>query len=94
MVGWVTWLFHRLQYLLVVLVFHIFPLPLRSRFRRSFHLEGEMVDHGESRLVFPEGRTTPNGTLGPFREGIGLLTSQLRIPVVPLRNVGLFDLTR
>ena len=87
-------LFHWWQYLLVVLVFHVFPLPQRSGFRRSFAFAGEMVDRGESLLVFPEGRTTPDGKLGPFLEGIGLLASQLRIPVVPLRIDGLFDLTR
>lgn len=87
-------LFNWWQYLLVVLVFHVFPLPQRSGFRRSFAFAGEMVDRGESLLVFPEGRTTPDGKLGPFLEGIGLLAAQLRIPVVPLRIDGLFDLTR
>jgi long-chain acyl-CoA synthetase len=83
-----------LQYGLVVLLFHVFPLPQRSGFRNSFSFAGEMVDLGDSLLVFPEGRTTPDGKIGPFLGGIGLLVSQLGIPVVPLRIDGLFQITR
>ena len=42
-------------------------------------------------LVFPEGRHTTDGKLYPFRAGIGLLTENLRIPVLPMRIDGLFE---
>jgi len=82
----------RIQYPLVIALFHVFPLPVRAGFRKSFEFAGELVDRGWSVLVFPEGVLTPDGAIGPFRAGIGLLVTSLRIPVIPMRLEGLFDL--
>jgi long-chain acyl-CoA synthetase len=82
----------RIQYPLVIALFHVFPLPVRSGFRKSFEFAGELVDRGWSVLVFPEGILTPDGAIGPFRAGIGLLVTRLRIPVIPMRLEGLYDL--
>ncbi len=87
----VRW-FSRAVYALVVALFNVFPLPLRAGFRASFAYAGESVDRGYSVLVFPEGQTTRDGAMQPFRGGIGLLVSDLRLPVVPLRLDGLFPL--
>jgi len=45
-------------------------------------------------LVFPEGRHTIDGTLGEFRTGVGLLANNLRIPVLPMRIDGLYEIKR
>jgi len=82
----------RIQYPLVIALFHVFPLPVRSGFRKSFEFAGELADRGWSVLVFPEGVLTPDGAIGPFRAGIGLLVTRLRIPVIPMRLDGLYDL--
>jgi long-chain acyl-CoA synthetase len=82
----------RIQYPLTIALFHVFPLPVRSGFRKSFEFAGELVDRGWSVLVFPEGVLTPDGAIGPFRAGIGLLVTRLRIPVIPMRLEGLYDL--
>lgn len=80
----------RLQYWLIVALFNVFPLPQRSGFRKSFAFAGELVDRGWSVLVFPEGARTPDGAMVPFRAGIGLLATRLRLPVVPFRLDGLY----
>ena len=82
----------RIQYPLTIALFHVFPLPVRSGFRKSFEFAGELVDRGWSVLVFPEGVLTPDGAIGPFRAGIGLLVTRLRVPVIPMRLEGLYDL--
>lgn len=82
----------RLQYALVVSIFNTFSLPQKSGFRRSFAFAGESVERGFSLLVFPEGARTEDGQLKPFMGGIGLLASQLGVPVVPARIDGLFEL--
>jgi len=43
-------------------------------------------------LVFPEGELTRDGRVAPFRAGIGLLAARLKVPVVPVRIEGLFEL--
>jgi long-chain acyl-CoA synthetase len=80
------------QYPLVIALFHLFPLPMYGGFLKSFVFAGELVDRGWSVLVFPEGELTPDGAIAPFRAGIGLLATRLRIPVVPVHLEGLYDL--
>jgi long-chain acyl-CoA synthetase len=80
------------QYALVVLFFNVFPLPKKSGFRRSFAYAGEMMDSGQSVLVFPEGARSEDGGMNPFMSGSGLLASQLGAPVVPIRIDGLAEL--
>jgi long-chain acyl-CoA synthetase len=91
-VGWLARLWLPVQYLLVVTLFNVFPLPQKSGFRRSFAYAGESVDRGYSVLVFPEGRTTEDGRMLTFMGGTGILASKLDIPVVPLKIEGLFEL--
>jgi long-chain acyl-CoA synthetase len=82
----------RLRYFLVSSLFNVFPLPQESGFLKSFAFAGDLADRGWNILVFPEGRTTDDGHMAPFRSGIGLLAKELNIPVVPMRLAGLFDL--
>jgi len=84
----------RLQYFLVALFFNVFSMPHQGSFRRSFEYAGEMVDRGFNIMVFPEGRRSPDGQLQPFKAGIGLLVSGLKIPVVPVRIEGLYEVAR
>jgi long-chain acyl-CoA synthetase len=85
-------LLDRVNYVLVVLLFNVFPLPRLSGFRQSFQYAGESVDRGYSVVVFPEGAVTQDGRLVAFRSGIGLLAANLRIPVLPVRIDGLFEM--
>ncbi len=87
-------LFWLVPYALVVSFFHVFPLPKKSGFRRSFAFAGELMDRGHSILVFPEGERTEDGQMHPFMAGSGLLAKNLNAPVVPLRIDGLFELKR
>ena len=82
----------RLDYILALSLFNVFPLPQRSGFLKSFSFAGDLADRGWNVLVFPEGHTTEDGHIAPFRAGVGLLAKQLNIPVVPIRLAGLFDL--
>jgi len=41
-------------------------------------------------VIFPEGRRTEAGEIAPFRSGVGLLATQLNLPVIPMRIDGLF----
>ena len=90
--GWFTRLKLRAQYVLIVTLFNVFPLPQKSGFRRAFAYAGESADRGYSLLVFPEGRTTDDGLMRSFMGGIGLLASDLGLPVVPIKIAGLFEL--
>ena len=85
-------LWDRVTWVLGVSLLNLFPLPREAGFRESFAFAGELVDRGDSVLVFPEGRHTSHGNMLPFRSGIGLLANNLGIPIVPMRIHGLFEL--
>ncbi|HTZ96173.1 MAG TPA: AMP-binding protein [Terriglobales bacterium] len=87
-------LYDRTRWFLGVSLLNLFPLPREAAFRESFAYAGECVDRGYSVLVFPEGHHTLDGKLRPFRAGIGLLANNLRIPIVPMRIDGLFEIKR
>ncbi|MFZ0416051.1 MAG: AMP-binding protein, partial [Candidatus Acidiferrales bacterium] len=90
--NWFLRIVNRMDYYLVIALFNVFPLPKLSGFRDSFEFAGELADKGWSVLVFPEGERTKTGGLGKFRGGVGLLATKLRLPVVPMRIDGLFEL--
>jgi long-chain acyl-CoA synthetase len=90
--GFFRSLLSRTKYLLAVSLFNVFPLPLLAGFRKSFEFAGDLADRGWSVLIFPEGALTRDGRIASFRAGIGLLATRLRLPVVPVRLDGLFEL--
>jgi len=45
-------------------------------------------------MVFPEGARNKDGKLRPFRQGIGLLAQESRIPVLPVALVGIDEIAR
>src|SRR5205085_1005824 len=87
---------YQLGYWLVIALFNVFPLPQFSGFRESFRFAGESVGRGYSILVFPEGlvNNSEDGSMAPFQSGIGLLAENLRIPIVPMRLDGVWQMKR
>ncbi|HKQ86384.1 MAG TPA: AMP-binding protein [Candidatus Acidoferrales bacterium] len=77
-------LIDRVMYFLLVSIFDVFPLPRYGGFQRSFAFMGNLIDRGWNVLIFPEGERTKNGRVSPFRAGIGLLATRLRVAVIPM----------
>ena len=83
----------RLGYILASLTFNTYPLPQQlGRVGESLRYTGELVSSGYCPLIFPEGKRTTDGALGPLRTGVGLMAVRLRISVVPLLVEGTFEL--
>ena len=83
-------------YWLATALFNVFPLPQHSDFRESFRFAGESADRGYSILVFPEGEVnnSEDGRMGAFQSGIGLLAENLRLPIIPMRLDGVWQMKR
>lgn len=80
-----------LGYVLSALVFNAFPLPQREAGTRdALRYAGDLASDGNCILIFPEGKRTEAGEIDRFQPGVGLLSSRLRLPVVPVRLEG-FD---
>ena len=91
-VGWFQRVQGKVMYALGASLFNVFPIPRQSGFRQSFAYAGEAVDHCWSILIFPEGEETKDGQIQPFKAGIGLLASELNVPVIAINLRGLFEL--
>jgi long-chain acyl-CoA synthetase len=79
-----------LQYGLSTMFFNAFPLPQRELgAKRTLRYMGSLTDQGWCVLIFPEGDRTRAGELLPFRPGVAMLASHVRVPVVPVRLAGL-----
>ena len=80
----------RLAYYLAVLFFNALPLPQREAgAREALRYIGDLVSHGFSILIFPEGERTETGAIGRFQPGVGMMAARLDVPVVPVRLEGL-----
>ncbi len=73
-----------------------FPLPQHTGFRESFRFAGESADRGYSILMFPEGEVnnSEDGRMAPFQSGIGLLSENLGLPIIPMRLDGVWQMKR
>ncbi len=88
---WWSRALRRLEFYLAEALVPLFPLPQTRVFRPSLRFAGELADQGWSLLIFPEGARTWTGAVGSFKEGVGVMASWLRLPVVPVKLEGLFQ---
>ena len=82
-----------LSYFLACALYNTYPLPQQmSGTRRALEYTADLVNRGYCPIVFPEGLRTPDGKLHPFRPGIGMMAVRLRVPIVPIRLSGLYEI--
>jgi long-chain acyl-CoA synthetase len=81
------------QYFLARSIFNTYALPQRmSGVKAALEYTALLVQRGYCPLVFPEGVRTPDGSMLPFRPGIGLMAVRLQVPVVPVLLTGLYEI--
>jgi len=84
------WFTNSLNYYLAAFFFNAFPLTQGGAgTRQTLRYMGELVEDGFSILIYPEGRRTEEGEIGPFQPGVGMIAARLGVPVVPVRVRGL-----
>lgn len=60
--------------------------------RRMWQLARGALDRGTSLVVFPEGKRTRDGSVGPFRDGVFRMAQRFGVPIVPVTIAGSFEL--
>jgi long-chain acyl-CoA synthetase len=79
-----------LNYYLTALYFNAFPIPQREAGTlETLRYMGDISNQGWCILIFPEGKMTDAGEISTFQPGVGMITSKLQLPVVPIRIRGL-----
>ncbi len=70
------------------LLFNAFPIS-RTAARSALDRCTALLAVGWSLLIYPEGTRSPDGAMGPFHGGAGLLAARSGVPVVPVYLGGL-----
>ncbi len=81
----------RILWEFTTICYNIFPIPQSKGFRKSMKYIGELLDHDWNVLFFPEGQRSIDGSMHPFRRGIGMIAKEMKVPIVPVRIDGLRD---
>ncbi len=68
----------------------VFPVDPDRDLGRALRVAARVLEAGDVLVWFPEGRRSRDGSLQPFRRGIGVLLEQVPAPVVPARIDGTF----
>ncbi|RUL59123.1 lysophospholipid acyltransferase family protein [Prevotella koreensis] len=63
-----------------------------SKIKQTYDKARDILRHGTSVVVFPEGARTFTGHMGKFRRGAFMLADELGLPVVPITINGSFDI--
>ena len=54
-------------------------------------LRGKLQEERAIFIIFPEGGRSRNGSMMPFKHGLGMLVAETNVPVVPCGLVGTFE---
>jgi long-chain acyl-CoA synthetase len=74
------------------LFFNSYPLPVTGvGLRSAIQHTGWLADHGYCPLIFPEGKRTQDGSMFPFRPGIGVIVKETGLWVIPIVLKGAFE---
>ncbi len=75
----------------VARVGRVIPVGMEASLVLALQAAALVLRQGQNLLVFPEGERSVDGTLNPFRPGIGILACELGAPVVPAWVDGTFQ---
>ena len=76
----------------LITAFNSIPVDRGSADVSSFKKALKVLDKGSPLLVFPEGTRSLDGSLQAAKAGVGLIAIKARVPVLPARVIGGFEI--
>ncbi len=70
---------------------HIIPIDPETYLSRALQMASYILRNGKSLLIFPEGGRSYDGEIMEFKKGVGILSLELNVPVVPAYIKGSFE---
>jgi long-chain acyl-CoA synthetase len=70
---------------------HVIPVDPETYLSRALQLASYILRNGKSLLIFPEGGRSYDGEMMEFKKGVGILSIELNIPVIPTYIRGSFE---
>lgn len=69
---------------------HVSPIDPDTNLLRAMQASAFGLRHGKVLVLFPEGERSIDGEVKKFKKGIAILSSHLRVPIVPAAFEGVF----
>ncbi len=70
---------------------HVIPIDTELHLNKALQLSAYVLRNGKALLIFPEGGRSLDGELMEFKRGVGILSRELDVPVVPAHINGAFQ---
>jgi long-chain acyl-CoA synthetase len=70
---------------------HIIPVDPETYLNKALQMSSYMLRNGKSLLIFPEGGRSYDGEIMEFKKGVGILSIELNVPVIPTYIKGSFE---
>lgn len=71
---------------------HVIPVDMDTRLQSALYLSAHVLRHGKILCVFPEGTRSRDGRLKEFKKGVGILSKELGVPIVPAAISGTYEM--
>jgi long-chain acyl-CoA synthetase len=69
---------------------HVIPIDTELYLNKALLMSSYILRQGKSLLIFPEGGRSSDGGLIDFKKGVGILSAEINVPVVPALIMGSF----
>ena len=70
---------------------NVIPIDQEMYLNKALQMSSYVLRNGKSLLVFPEGGRSFDGQLMEFKKGVGILSLELKLPVIPVYIKGSFE---
>jgi len=75
---------NRFRKILIEMSFNTFAFERFGNFVRGLHICRELLKRGKSIILFPEGTRSKEKVMADFKPGIGALSCELQVPILPV----------
>lgn len=70
---------------------HVIPISPNINLEKAMTMSAYLLRRGLSLCIFPEGGRSVDGTLQEFKKGVGILSKECGVPIVPARIDGAYE---
>ena len=83
---------NRILSFITTFLFNTIPIDRSGDLETTFTQIGYLLNNGWSILIYPEGGRSQSGNMVELKDGIGVITQQMEVPVVPIKINGNFQI--
>ncbi|WP_420264276.1 AMP-binding protein [Candidatus Magnetominusculus dajiuhuensis] len=70
---------------------HVIPIDPNVNLEKAMAMSAYLLRQGLSLCIFPEGARSVDGTLQEFKKGVGILSKECGVPIIPARIDGAYE---